>query len=80
MIQVVWDVEQHPEIKDATGFQKIELRILDLSSFQSVKDFVNKYEEDGGRLDILIQNAGLMTFEHEDTVDGWESWYKHLIP
>jgi hypothetical protein len=42
------------------------LWIIDLADFDSIK-------RDGGRLDILIENAALMSNKYEATKDGWES-------
>ncbi|KAK0443839.1 hypothetical protein EV421DRAFT_1903430 [Armillaria borealis] len=61
-------------LKAETGYQKAELWLVDLSRFSSVTAFGNKFEADGGRLDILVLNAGVMpTKEYRTTVDGWES-------
>ncbi|SJK99042.1 uncharacterized protein ARMOST_02326 [Armillaria ostoyae] len=61
-------------LKAETGCQKTELWLVDLSRFSSVTAFANKFEADGGRLDILVLNAGVMpTKEYRTTVDGWES-------
>ncbi|PBK91021.1 NAD(P)-binding protein [Armillaria gallica] len=61
-------------LKAETGYQKAELWLVDLSRFSSVTAFANKFEADGGRLDILVLNAGVMpTKEYRTTVDGWES-------
>ncbi|KAJ7502584.1 hypothetical protein B0H11DRAFT_2188382 [Mycena galericulata] len=58
----------------ATGYAKAELWIIDLADFESVKQFATKFERDGGRLDILVENAGIgMKFDFEATNDGWES-------
>jgi NAD(P)-dependent dehydrogenase (short-subunit alcohol dehydrogenase family) len=35
--------------------------MIDLSELSSIKKFVDKFEEDGGRLDILVQNAAMNT-------------------
>jgi len=49
-----------------------ELWLLDLSRFSSVVDFADKFEKEGGRLDILVMNAGIATRKYED-MEGWES-------
>ncbi|KAK7044161.1 hypothetical protein VNI00_007881 [Paramarasmius palmivorus] len=64
------------KIKAETGYQA-ELWIIDLSSFASVKAFVDKFEKEGGRLDILVENAGIMgSEEYEVTEDGWASIFQ----
>ncbi|KAK0457807.1 uncharacterized protein EV420DRAFT_479290 [Desarmillaria tabescens] len=61
-------------LKNETGYQKAELWLVDLSRFSSVTAFANRFEADGGRLDILVLNAGVIpTKEYLTTPDGWES-------
>jgi retinol dehydrogenase-12 len=65
----------HPcvaEVKDETGYTA-ELWIVDLADFASVRRFGDKFDKDGGRLDILVENAGVSTEKYESTKDGWES-------
>jgi NAD(P)-dependent dehydrogenase (short-subunit alcohol dehydrogenase family) len=59
-------------VKDDIGLAAVELRLLDLASFASVTAFADKFEEDGGRLDILIANAAVATTVYRVTKDGWE--------
>lgn len=47
------------EIVRETGNEKIFVRELDLSSPQSIKKFVDFFNKDENKLDILINNAGL---------------------
>ena len=49
-----------------------EIWHLDLASLESVKRFALKYEESGYRLDLLINNAGLMAIPYYRTEDGFE--------
>ncbi|KAK7044162.1 hypothetical protein VNI00_007882 [Paramarasmius palmivorus] len=64
------------KIKAETGY-KAELWIIDLSSFASVKAFVDKFEKEGGRLDILVENAGIIGSEdYQVTKDGWASIFQ----
>lgn len=51
---------------------KIELRQLDLASFQSIRKFAQEYRECGYPLHILINNAGIMAQPKAFTVDGLE--------
>ncbi|THH05494.1 hypothetical protein EW146_g9887, partial [Bondarzewia mesenterica] len=60
-------------IKDATGFTRIELRIIDLNKFSSVTEFADKYIKDGERLDIYVYNAGVYFPGYEATSDDWEN-------
>lgn len=60
------------EIKEETGCQIIELWVLDLSSFASVIAFYERFERDGGRLDILVENAAVIPNPKDaPTTDGW---------
>ncbi|KAJ7302935.1 hypothetical protein DFH08DRAFT_57252 [Mycena albidolilacea] len=60
------------KLKAATGYSKAELWLVDLSDFESVKNFGDKFERDGGRLDILVENAAILSDKYEGTKDGWE--------
>ena len=47
---------------------------LDLSNFESIKLFADKFErEGGGKLDLLIENSAISTRSYSTTKDGWES-------
>ncbi|KAJ6511995.1 hypothetical protein C8R47DRAFT_1291601 [Mycena vitilis] len=61
------------KLKTETGYSKAELWIIDLGSFESVRQFVDKFERDGGRLDILVENAAIDAIKYKATEDGWES-------
>lgn len=45
---------------------------LDLASLESVKQFALKFTEFGERLDLLINNAGLMAIPYRRSEDGFE--------
>jgi NAD(P)-dependent dehydrogenase (short-subunit alcohol dehydrogenase family) len=55
--------------KDVGG---IFLAPLDLSSLESVKNFVSTFLEKYDRLDALVNNAGIMACPHGKTDDGFE--------
>ncbi|KAJ7483188.1 hypothetical protein FB451DRAFT_1129081 [Mycena latifolia] len=61
------------KLKADTGYSKAELWIVDLADFASVKQFAKKFEQDGGRLDILVENAAVGLFDYEPTKDGFET-------
>jgi len=45
---------------------------LDLSSQQSIKDCVGEIESQIDRLDVLMNNAGIMQTPYQQTEDGYE--------
>ncbi|TFK22499.1 NAD(P)-binding protein [Coprinopsis marcescibilis] len=59
-------------LRQETGTDNVELQIVDLSKFSSVKDFVVRVEKEEDRLDVLVANAGVLAMEHNVTEDGWE--------
>ncbi|KAF8589340.1 short-chain dehydrogenase [Ramaria rubella] len=60
-------------VRDATGCETLEPWCIDLSDFKSVCAFADRYAQDGGgRLDLLIMNAGINSYTYRKTVDGWE--------
>jgi len=62
------------EIREETGCETAELRILDLADFSSVKSFVKTFDDADDRLDILVENAAIVTGkEPEFTQHGWET-------
>lgn len=53
---------------------KVDTFTLDLSSFQSIKDFVKEFESKYPSLDVLVNNAGIMGVPtRETTKDGLEA-------
>lgn len=61
------------ELKRDTGCETAELWILDLASFDSVKSFSDRFNKEGGRLDILVENAAVAPSDPlRTTSDGWE--------
>lgn len=60
----------------STGSTNVECWTVDLADFKSVSAFADRFEkEGGGRLDLLLLNAGVVQNELVRTVDGWESTY-----
>lgn len=59
------------EIKEASGSDSLYFMQLDLASLDSIREFCKKFHETETRLDILINNAGLLS-PLERTKDGFE--------
>ncbi|MGE5458571.1 MAG: oxidoreductase [Methanococcaceae archaeon] len=51
----------------------IEIMIVDLSKLSSVRDFAQKFMSKYNRLDVLVNNAGIMMPPYSLTEDGFES-------
>ena len=52
---------------------QVDVWTLDLSSFESVKSFAKKCDEELERIDVLLANAAVQSPEWTVTKDGWES-------
>ncbi len=53
----------------------LDIIILDLSSQKSVADFVEEFKKKYDRLDVLVNNAGIMAAPYSETVDGFENHF-----
>lgn len=51
----------------------IELMRCDLGSLLSIREFARQYDDKNHSLDVLINNAGVVTIKREQTEDGFES-------
>ncbi|MBD7966614.1 SDR family oxidoreductase [Paenibacillus gallinarum] len=56
----------------ATGSKQIELMKLDLGSLHSIRSFVSEFTANHPKLDVLINNAGVVCLRREETSDGFE--------
>ncbi|XP_054727790.1 retinol dehydrogenase 12-like [Anastrepha obliqua] len=63
------------EIIERTQNQNVFNRTLDLSSLPSVRQFAERFFAEEQRLDILINNAGIMSTPRKLTVDGFEQQF-----
>ncbi|MCP4005098.1 MAG: SDR family NAD(P)-dependent oxidoreductase, partial [bacterium] len=56
------------------SFSNAELEILplDLADLASVQSFAKQFAQNHSRLDVLINNAGIMAIPRHETVDGFE--------
>ncbi|KAI7850912.1 hypothetical protein BDC45DRAFT_487410 [Circinella umbellata] len=63
------------DIKSATGNQKVEYIKLDLMSLKSVKAFADQFKSKYDKLDILLNNAGVMSCPYGLSEDGIETQF-----
>ena len=50
----------------------VEVMELDLSSLASIRNFADAFHKSHSRLDVLVNNAGVMALPYRKTVDGFE--------
>jgi NAD(P)-dependent dehydrogenase (short-subunit alcohol dehydrogenase family) len=60
------------ELKEATGNQKIDYLLADLSSMAAVRRLAEEFLAKYDRLNVLVNNAGAVNMTRETTVDGYE--------
>ena len=60
------------EIKQAVPDASIEVALLNLSSLASVREFAARVLQTHDRLDLLLNNAGVMAVPRQETADGFE--------
>jgi NAD(P)-dependent dehydrogenase (short-subunit alcohol dehydrogenase family) len=63
------------EIKQKSGNDRVELMICDFSSQSSIRQFASDFNQRHDRLDVLVNNAGVVLREHSMTEDGLESTF-----
>jgi retinol dehydrogenase-14 len=61
------------EIKEKTGNPNIDLFLMDLSSQRAIRNGASEIKKKYNKLDILINNAGVLLFQKILTEDGIES-------
>jgi NAD(P)-dependent dehydrogenase (short-subunit alcohol dehydrogenase family) len=62
-------------ISRAKGTGSVEFALLDLSSLSSVRQFAASFRENHSQLNLLINNAGIMTPPAAKTAEGYESQF-----
>ena len=60
------------QILNCHGNAKLEIQELDLSSLKSVRSFASEFKSENEKLDLLINNAGVMMPPYHRTEDGFE--------
>jgi|SRR5215510_1134124 len=67
--------EAQHEIKQKSGNDNVELMLCDMSSQRSIKQFAPIFAQRHDRLDVLVNNAGVVLREQSMTEDGLESTF-----
>jgi retinol dehydrogenase-14 len=70
------------EIRAESGNDRVELMLADLAVQAEVRQLAKQFEERHDRLDVLINNAGLIQSKRTETTDGIETTLavNHLAP
>lgn len=63
------------EIREAAGAESVELFTCDLSSQREIRSLAARLHERYDRLDVLINNAGVIKQQREVTVDGLDATF-----
>jgi NAD(P)-dependent dehydrogenase (short-subunit alcohol dehydrogenase family) len=63
------------EIRQSTGNSKIDVMALELMSLDSVRAFAKEFAARHKKLNVLINNAGVMACPLARTANGWESQF-----
>lgn len=60
------------EVHEKTGNQQVVVMLADLGSQESIRSFCTTFKKKYQRLDILINNAGVILPGRHETIDGFE--------
>ena len=63
------------EIKQKSRNDRVELMFCDFSSQNSIRQFASDFKQRHDRLDVLVNNAGVVLRERSMTEDGFESTF-----
>jgi NAD(P)-dependent dehydrogenase (short-subunit alcohol dehydrogenase family) len=64
------------EIRTRSGRDDVEVMALDLARLESVREFATQFAARHDRLDVLVNNAGLVLSSRQETVDGYEMTFQ----
>lgn len=74
--------ETRAEIAARTGNRDVEILIADLGKLGEVRRAARQFLDTGSKLDVLLNNAGVVQTARSETVDGFETTFavNHLAP
>lgn len=61
------------EARKQSGSERIELMLCDLGSLASIRSFAAEFHAKHNVLDVLVNNAGVVTVKRQTTADGFEA-------
>ena len=64
--------EARVRIVERSGNDDVHVEVCDLSELESVRQFAGRFRDEAPRLDVLVNNAGVMTDERAVSADGIE--------
>jgi NAD(P)-dependent dehydrogenase (short-subunit alcohol dehydrogenase family) len=64
------------EIRTRSGRDDVDVMALDLAQLASVREFAGEFAARHDRLDVLVNNAGLVLSSRRETVDGYEMTFQ----
>jgi NAD(P)-dependent dehydrogenase (short-subunit alcohol dehydrogenase family) len=67
--------EARADVAATSDRSKVEVMTLDLGSLASIRAFAAAFKEKHPRLDVLVNNAGIMMRRRTTTADGFESTF-----
>jgi NAD(P)-dependent dehydrogenase (short-subunit alcohol dehydrogenase family) len=60
------------EVSEQTGSEKLRYYLADFSSLDAVRKLAERILSDEDRLDVLVNNAGIIAHERKESEDGYE--------
>jgi NAD(P)-dependent dehydrogenase (short-subunit alcohol dehydrogenase family) len=63
------------EVVELSGNPEVDVMLLDLASFRSIRSFASAVLAEHDRLDVLVNNAGLILRRRTETEDGFEATF-----
>ncbi len=68
-------LEKGEEVKRESGSDKVTMNYVDLSDFESIKNFVAEIKEQYSSIDVLVCNAGMVASKARKTKSGLEEMF-----
>jgi NAD(P)-dependent dehydrogenase (short-subunit alcohol dehydrogenase family) len=67
--------EKGEEVKKESGSDKVRMNYVDLSEFESIRNFVAEIKEQYGTIDVIVCNAGMVASKARKTKSGLEEMF-----